>query len=270
MKKECRPRRRRRVPGEHEVGHRIVGEGAHQHVGQRRDVGGHRRRRTVGPPAAVIHSTDGNPAARSVQGRVLGDTRTPRRAHPPWRRRTRRHRPSGSAEIGSGASAGTTYHDPSSISASSCIRVPTGVAGEQARPDDQPVSESAGSDGQVHRPDRSVGIDQQPPPGRLADVDRRVRRSGGPGRSVRSGPPGRRRTARPAGWPRRATAGGARSTGHPARAVDDHAQCAVVTVVEDQHHPAGEVGVGQAGRGHQQVARPAPRGAGRRRRARTR
>src|SRR5665811_2133233 len=39
---------------------------------------------------------------------------------PPWRRRTRCHNPSGSAETGSFGSAFTTYHDPSSISSSSC------------------------------------------------------------------------------------------------------------------------------------------------------
>jgi len=43
-----------------------------------------------------------------------------RASAPPWRRSTRRHRPSGSAVTGSRASAGTTYHDPSSISSSSC------------------------------------------------------------------------------------------------------------------------------------------------------
>ena len=39
------------VAGEHEVGHRVVGEGPHQHGGQRGYVGGHRRahRRTGRP-----------------------------------------------------------------------------------------------------------------------------------------------------------------------------------------------------------------------------
>ena len=41
---------------------------------------------------------------------------------------------------------------------------------------------------------------------------------------------------------------------HAAGSVEDHPQGAVVAVVEDQHHPSGEVGVGQAGGGHQQVA----------------
>ena len=50
--------------------------------------------------------------------------------------------------------------------------------------------------------------------------------------------------------------------GDPAGAVDDHAQGAVVAVVEHQDHPSGEVGVGQPRGGHQQMADQASGGAG--------
>ena len=59
------------------------------------------------------------PPAGSVGRRVRRGKADTRARAPPWRRSTRRHRPSGSADIGSRASAGTTYHDPSSISSSS-------------------------------------------------------------------------------------------------------------------------------------------------------
>ena len=48
--------------------------------------------------------------------------------------------------------------------------------------------------------------------------------------------------------------GSSSPTATPPGSVDDHAEGPVVAVVEDQHHPAGEVGVDQPRRGHQQVA----------------
>ena len=59
---------------------------------------------------------------RPVAGQLfVGSAGKPdtRASAPPWRRSTRRHSPSGSAEMGSRASAGTTYHEPSAISSSS-------------------------------------------------------------------------------------------------------------------------------------------------------
>src|ERR1700686_4929317 len=66
---------------------------------------------------------------------------------PPWRLSTRRHSPSGSAEIGSRASAGTTYHEPSSISSSSWVE------SHPAYPENRraPMIESATTDGSDDR-----------------------------------------------------------------------------------------------------------------------
>ena len=135
-------------------------------------------------------------------------------------------------------------------------RVPAGVAGEQAGPDDRP-----GQRGRVRRPGPpSPPVVRRRPAGATRSGVRRSlvgRAAGGqpdqpdqcvaghraPGEQL-----GRRR------WPTACHCGQQLPDRHPARSVEDHPERAVIAVVEDQHHPAGEVGVGQAGCGHQQMA----------------
>ena len=119
MKKAWRPRRRRRSPANMKLATGSSAKARTSIVGQGRDVGGHGRAHgRARPGSRRCTSGDGSPAA-SVHGRVLGESRHHgQRAAlapqdpPPQALRDRRR-------WDRRASAGTTYHDPSSISASS-------------------------------------------------------------------------------------------------------------------------------------------------------
>ena len=171
-----------------------------------------------------------------------------RASAPPWRRSTRRHRLFGVGRDGIGRLG--RHHVPRTLVdlRLELTRVPARVAREQPGPD-----EGRGHRGrvlgQVHRSHRPVPVHQQPPPGRtqVRPVAGRVPRAQTD--QPDEGVAGHRSPGEELG-----RGGGPllplrHQLAHrdPSRPVEDHPQGPGLAVVEHQHHPPREVGVGQAG-----------------------
>ena len=149
------------ISGEHEGGHRIVGERAHEHLGHRRDVRGHHRsHRRVAD--SVAHAADGS-ATRSVHRRVVGEAgdhgeRTALASEDP---------PPQALGVGGDRVRGRGPDDiPRAVLdlRFELARVPPRVPREQTHPDDG-LGHRSRVGAEVDRPHRALGVHQRPPTG---------------------------------------------------------------------------------------------------------